>query len=189
MQTATNHIPQSDYPATVPLSVYRDLAMELQATQARLQQIERQNLQLFQENQQLRQEIHNVVQAVMHLQNIANSGKATPGNPQPHYGGKEELPTFSHAGGQQPTKTKPQVTKVPRPVQAKRKSRKNPSVYIPQPQPVYVEEQEISYYSDSEPEKSAIHSWWMLLAIAFILVSAFGAGYLVVKPLIDSQTR
>lgn len=196
MQTATNYIPQQDYPATVPLSLYRDLATELQAAQARLQQIERQNQQLFRENQQLRQEINSVVQAVMQLQNISNSSVDTQSNqnpvnqsfvnPQPNYVGKEELQTSVRPHFQKPTK--PQVSKATRPVQAKRTSRKNVSAYIPQPQPVYVEEQEISYYSDSEPEKSAIHSWWMLLAIAFILVSAFGAGYLVVKPLIDSQT-
>ncbi|MEL6167037.1 MAG: hypothetical protein AAFR37_26060, partial [Cyanobacteria bacterium J06628_3] len=57
------------YSASVPLSVYRELAAELQATQAAIHQLNQQNEHLAQENHVLRQEIAKTVNAVIHLQN------------------------------------------------------------------------------------------------------------------------
>ncbi|WP_315785928.1 hypothetical protein [Fischerella sp. JS2] len=59
-----------NYSPSVPLSVYRDLAAELQAAQARINTLTAQNQQIVQENQLLRQEIAKVVQSVLHLQNL-----------------------------------------------------------------------------------------------------------------------
>lgn len=199
MQTASNYIPQNSYPATVPLSVYRDLAAELQAAQAHIQQLTAQNQQIVRENQLLRQEIANTVQAVMHLQNIANGRQPINANYiNQHYINQDTPNSHSDFSGQQGLKTP--INEVHRPAKpnrgavrsqppAKRGVRQNFSAYTPQPETVYIEEQEISYYSDADAETSAMNSWWMLLAIALIVLTAFGAGYLVVKPLIDSNAR
>ena len=48
---------------SVPLSVYRELVKELQATQARAESLEAQNQQLVKSNRQLRQEIEGVVRS------------------------------------------------------------------------------------------------------------------------------
>lgn len=228
MQATSNYVSHDSYPATVPLSVYRDLAAELQAAQAYIQQLNGQNQHLLQENQLLRQEINNTVQAVMHLQQISQNipqnipqnissnissntngdrvytttpGKATGKNPVP----KKPIPKqtrskpVTRVAASRPTPTK----RVPKPV-----THPETQFYIPQPVPVpadiysediysediysddiYIEGQEIGYYSDREPESSAVNSWWILLAIALIIFSAFGAGYLVVRPFINSQSQ
>ena len=65
---------------SVPLTVYRELAAELQATQAMLdslhaqnQQLSRENQNLSHQNQQLLSEVHNVVNSALSLGQIADA--------------------------------------------------------------------------------------------------------------------
>jgi hypothetical protein len=58
--------------ASVPISVYRQLAAELQATQAMLDSVQLKNDQLTQQNQQLRDEIGQVAAAAQKLHQMAN---------------------------------------------------------------------------------------------------------------------
>ncbi len=58
--------------ASVPISVYRQLAAELQATQAMLDSVQLKNEQLTQQNQQLRDEIGQVAAAAQKLHQMAN---------------------------------------------------------------------------------------------------------------------
>ena len=66
------------YSPSVPLSVYRELAVELQAAQALLDSLNVQNQHLTRQNQQLRQEIEKAVQSILHLQQVvdANTGSS-----------------------------------------------------------------------------------------------------------------
>ncbi|NJO80005.1 MAG: hypothetical protein HC827_16790 [Cyanobacteria bacterium RM1_2_2] len=63
--TSSSGNPQSP---SVPISVYRELAAELQATRVMVDSLNHQNQTLGQENQKLRQEIQRVVYSVMTLQ-------------------------------------------------------------------------------------------------------------------------
>ena len=58
---------------SVPLSVYRELVKELQATQARVEFLEAQNQQLVKSNRQLRQEIETVVAQGRRLEKVVKS--------------------------------------------------------------------------------------------------------------------
>jgi hypothetical protein len=58
---------------SVPLSVYRELVKELQATQARVEFLETQNQQLVKSNRQLRQEIETVVAQGRRLERVVES--------------------------------------------------------------------------------------------------------------------
>lgn len=58
---------------SVPLSVYRELVKELEDTQAQKKFVEIENQKLFQQNQQLRQEIETVIRYTQHLQEIIAS--------------------------------------------------------------------------------------------------------------------
>jgi len=58
---------------SVPLSVYRELVKELQATQARVEFLEAQNQQLVKSNRQLRQEIETVVAQGRRLERVVES--------------------------------------------------------------------------------------------------------------------
>jgi hypothetical protein len=61
------------YSPSVPISLYRQLSAELQATQAMLDSLKGQNQQLIKQNQQLRLEIEKVVQSTLQLRQVADS--------------------------------------------------------------------------------------------------------------------
>lgn len=182
------------YPPSVPLSVYRELSTELQATQARLNALTAQNQQLAQENQLLRQEITKVVQSFLHLQDFVDS-RTTPSYHQ-----------ANHTSGDVKSSAKPptearQRQQVARPrrqpaapkVAPGKSRRKDFSVPIemgfPMPEPVFIEEQQVRYYPIAEPEVKELSGWWLVITIILIMLTAFGAGYLVVRPLFEHQNR
>jgi uncharacterized FlaG/YvyC family protein len=180
------------YSASVPLSVYRELAAELQATQVAIHQLNQQNEHLAQENHVLRQEIAKTVNAILHLQNAVNSSANVAYN-------SSSLPAFDP--GSVETKQKqyaPQKRQHQRQQVAskpvKRHSRKSPvapqvTEYIePLPEPIFIEEEQVSYYYDDESQ-SQVSGWWLIFAIVFIIVMGFGAGYVVVRPLLENHTR
>jgi hypothetical protein len=167
------------YSPSVPLSVYRDLASELQAVRAKLDVLSTQNQQLLQENQLLKQEIAKTVGSVLHLQKLVDS--------QPK-GGYRQAPSSSHF------KTEP---KKPNEAHSEKQVfRPRPPVVFsevemsnPISEPMYIEEQEENYLLDSEPESSQINRFWLIISILFIIVMGFGAGYLIVRPFLESQNR
>jgi hypothetical protein len=172
MQSVTNPFPnRTSYPPSVPLSVYRQLANELQAAQGKINQLGANNQQLSQENQVLRQEISKVVESVTKLQNLLNAST------------REHLP--------------PQVTvNTPRQPQKVVKKRVNydvpPILRSRQPQPVpsfYVEEQEVRYDYQSQPSSTELSGWRLFIGILLIIITAFGAGYLFVRPLLELRSR
>ena len=57
----------TNYAPSVPMSVYRELAAELRTNKAVIDSLNSRNQQLIQQNQFLKQEIHNVVQATLNL--------------------------------------------------------------------------------------------------------------------------
>ncbi len=71
-QGMTSSPPHQNTP-TVPMSVYRELAGELQATQKQLDGLRQENQHLQQENQTLRLEIKKLVQSVQKLDNAINN--------------------------------------------------------------------------------------------------------------------
>jgi hypothetical protein len=185
------------YPPSVPISVYRELAAELQATQARLDALTGKNHQLVQENQLLRHEITKVVQSFLHLQNLVDSSATssyhqTPRS-SPNHQATEARPRQQVSRSRQPVVP----VRVASPT-AEIPSHKNrasefsvPVVDInpPIPETVYIEEQEVSYYPPKRTEAKEFSSWWLAITILLIMLTAFGAGYLIVRPLFQHQSR
>ncbi|MGJ3247796.1 MAG: hypothetical protein ACFE0I_17175 [Elainellaceae cyanobacterium] len=62
----------NSYAPSVPLSVYRELAEELQTIKAQLETVTQQNQQLHQQNQQLHQQIDQVFQSALSLHQLVN---------------------------------------------------------------------------------------------------------------------
>ncbi len=62
------------------MSVYRELAAELRANKAVIDSLNSRNQQLIQQNQRLKQEIHNVVQATLNLGQFAGVARQAPGS-------------------------------------------------------------------------------------------------------------
>ncbi len=183
------------YSASVPLSVYRELAAELQATQIAIHQLNRQNEHLAQENHVLRQEIAKTVNAVLHLQNAVNykANVAYNSSPSPSF---NQTPVETNQKQYAPQKPKPQHQRQQvAPKRVKHHSRKSPVMpqvteYIePLPEPIFIEEEQATYYYDDESQMSQVSGWWLIFAIVFIIVMGFGAGYVVVRPLLENHTR
>lgn len=185
--------PNQAYSASVPLSVYRELAAELQAAQVAIHQLNQQNEHLAQENQVLRQKIAKTVNAVLHLQNAVNSP------PDNVYNGA------AYSSFNQPSVEKHEKQYTPQNKQYKRqnsptkkrvkRSRTSPVIpqvteYIePMPETVFIEEEQASYFYNDESELSQVSGWWLIFAIIFIIIMGFGAGYIVVRPLLENHTR
>ncbi|MCW5314856.1 hypothetical protein GTQ43_13890 [Nostoc sp. KVJ3] len=181
------------YPPSVPLSVYRELSTELQAAQARLNALTTQNQQLAQENQLLRQEITKVVESFSHLQKFVDS------QAQPSYHQVSQDPGYVKSGAKQPATQvpppqqvshprSPVVPKVP-PQKSRHQSFSPPVMEInfPIQEPVFIEEQQVSYYSATDPDVKGLNGWWLIITILLIMLTAFSAGYFVVRPLFEHQ--
>ena len=177
------------YSPSVPISVYRDLATELHSVQAKLDALTAQNQQLVQENQLLRQEIAKAVESVLRLQKLVDS--------QP----KVTSQTASQAIFDDKSQTKQRVTPISPKEQVFRGRPSSPEpspipifpsemeILTSIPEPVFIEEQEVSHYPYSESESSQVKGWWLIIAISLIIVLGFGAGYLVVRPLLENHSR
>lgn len=173
-------------PTSVPLYVYRELATELQSTQGKLDALTSQNHQLEQENQLLRQEITKVVKSCLHLQKfVASSPK--PSHSQPtDAAGEVKSPATATRPRQQASSQPPPVVN-----EKSHDSEFFAPVEITQPIPetFFIEEQEVNYYPPMEKKLKQFSGWWLAITILLIMLSAFGAGYLIVQPLFENQNR
>ncbi|MBD2387119.1 cell division protein ZapB [Cylindrospermum sp. FACHB-282] len=171
------------YSPSVPLSVYRELTAELQAAQAKLDSLSAKNHQLSQENQVLRQEITKVVELCLHLQNLVDSPSTPNSPPAPRAATQVKTATKAPVN---PAPPRQQVNRVP-----PQKSRRDDFVdtSLPIREPVFIEEQEVRYYAVPKPEVKELSGWLLVFTIFFIMVTAFSAGYLVVRPLFAHQNN
>lgn len=179
MRTISNSVPKNTpattpaYSPSVPLTVYRELAAELQTTQTKLNALTGKNQQLQGENQHLRQEIAKAVQSILHLQKVVDSYTAASLNQIPLAACNVKTET-----------SPPQETHSPSPVADSVQEN-----FFPMSEQVYIEEQEVSYYSDSKPKPKQLNSWWLILSLLFIVITAFGTGYLIVRPFFENHSR
>lgn len=187
----TNH----NYSPSVPLSVYRDLAGELQATQAKLDTLITKNQELAQENHLLRQEIATVVKSVLNLQKWADTSdnnRGTTASPVEHHAQTYQSP--SQVSPSPEIATNDFEVELPTPPPTPQSHGDNsfftiPGIEMPvSPEPVYLEEQEVAYYPTSEDKKVA-SGWWLALCVLLVIFTAFGTGYLIVRPLFQNNSR
>ena len=160
------------YSPSVPLSVYRELAADLQAVEAMLDSLDAQNQQLAKQNQQLRQEIEKAVQSVLHLKQIANSApqsnRLVSGTRQMYRSSRPPSGVRSAVKGSPPFLF-----------------REASSVYSKK---MFTEQKQGQYGRRSQPDTaSQISGWWLAIAILLIIATAFGAGYLIVRPVLQSR--
>ncbi|MDH6060170.1 hypothetical protein NWP17_06925 [Chrysosporum bergii ANA360D] len=186
MQTTASSIHQhpakppqpQTYSPSVPLYVYRELATELKLTQAKLDVLTSQNHQLEEENQLLREEISKVIQSVLHLQKLIDSSPQRKHNQVNHVTHQIKTPP-------QESSPRPSVVKQTRP---------DPHFSAPQeinhptmPETYLIEEEQVKYSPGREKEVKEFSGWWLAMTIVLIMLTAFGAGYLIVRPLFEHQ--
>ena len=179
------------YCPSVPISVYRELAAELQAAQAMLDSLNSQNQQLVKQNQQLRQEVEKVLHATHNLQQVVTSFAPVSGYPQ-------GVPLQNEGSFRQPVIQSPsrQAAAPPPP----RSSGNVPAMEFPpprqksEPAPYPYRESMVIEQDDTRSRRTPssesspqISGWLLILAIVAIVLTAFGTGFVIVRPLLGNN--
>ena len=147
--------PTVAYTPSVPVSVYKELATQLQASKALSEALNAQNQQLLRQNNQLQQELDKAI-SVLYWRQI----------------NKDPNRSFSQTQAVSRNSPSSPARSLPFPKQAK--------AAFPE-----ITEQEQGRYRRYPPEKVAdISGWSLAIAIVLIMVTAFGAGYLMMRPLV-----
>ncbi len=163
---------ESGYSPSVPVSVYRELSAELQATKAMVDSLSAQNTHLTNQNHILRQNIHQMVQVALQLGHHA--GVAHPA---------EVEMAVSPPVYEVPIQEEPQVmppAPEPKPRPPKRTKSSLSKVFTEQPG-------ENRRYSLESSAVGSLSTLWLIVSIAIIILTAFGAGFLIMRPLINDR--
>lgn len=173
------------YAPSVPISVYRELAAELHTARTMMAAMSSQNQQLIKQNQHLRIEIERVVQLSLQLRQIADSFP-----PLSH----EVLAETADADDQFIADTSSSVPDIRSrtipPKFDKPESRVEPKFEAgaSELKGIFTEQEEGRYRRNSAPERSGeLNGWWLGVVIFLIVVSAFGAGFVIVRPLLPNR--
>lgn len=193
----------SQYAPAVPMSLYKEVTAELQVAQAKLASLQAHNQQLVQQNQQLRQEVETIVQQVVQLQNAVNSAQAlnqvvSPSGSQAGLSFSMKVPNFVEESlpGTPPLSPLSPVTPTPATSYppAPDLHSQMPQLEVPAPAPT-----EAEFYTTEEPDPASLRrrsqtqppelkSTWLVVIICLIMIAAFGAGFLFVRPLLYKGT-
>lgn len=167
--TRNTAAPAANHPASVPISVYRELAAELQATRAMVDSLNLRNQQLAQDNYTLRQEMERVVHSALTLQQWINPPHAStdPGCEQPGVSGTPPRPSIEE-------------TVSAAAIAAKlREPASNP----------WLTEEAAPPQRLSHTKPARFGGLWLTLTVVAIIVTAFGAGFLVMRPFLPTANR
>lgn len=147
---------------TVPMSVYRELAGELQTTKHQLEQVKQENRQLHQQNDSLRLEIRQLAQSVQKLETLISDWQPSPTN----WVGSEKY-------SNQKAKIAPEQT----------------YEFPDYRDPNWLTHQDETSSKDVESPQSSqeINGWLLLAVIAMIILTFSGIGFMVARPLINQS--
>ncbi|MEA5597457.1 hypothetical protein [Rivularia sp. UHCC 0363] len=147
---------------SVPISVYRELAAELQATRAMIDALNGKNQQLEREHQQILQEMQRLAFSLQPW--IQNQPSFIPGQT----GSAATHPTW------QETATATAVAASLRPNE---------------PQPDWVAEQPVLSQATTQAPTGRMNSLWLILTVIAIILTAFGAGFLIMRPFLPTGSK
>lgn len=181
----------------VPISLYREVANELQTTKTDFHALKAENQHLVQQNQQLRLEIERVVQSTLHLRQLADSYRSGQGTLETFSSHLETLdfntPAIAPARDSfNPVAAKPSVSASEAAklvsTSSANGSLTDDALLNPAPAKVLTGQEGQSHPIASVEENSGeISTWWLVLVVCLIVVSAFGTGFLIVRPLLPSR--
>jgi hypothetical protein len=186
----------NNYSPSIPISLYREVTAELQSAQAMLDSLKTHNQQLLQQNQELRREVETVVQASVYLQQAVNSAQSVSqtGMPQMPSVNRFNLSAASPRLASLPSQTNyavpaaeptPATQAVAFPFPVAEPEPTAPAMSEKLPEKLFTEVPETPYRLRTQPKKSSdLSGLWLAIAIFLIVIAAFGAGYIVVRPLL-----
>jgi hypothetical protein len=194
--TAPTSPTTSSYVSSVPMTIFREMSTDLQSTKNELTQTQRQNQQLLQQNQYLRLEMQRlaeqsqeVVNTFLDVENpveLLNRSLAVEAI-EPDY--QDQWNSFEPPLPQVPARVKPTRKVVPHAQQ------RHTQIHIPlgNPQnPVlnFIEETKERWNFHSQTTTATeLSGWKMTLLMSLIILSAFGAGFLIVRPLMNNANQ
>lgn len=200
------------YSPSVPISLYREVTAELHNSKTTLTSLKTQNQQLVQQNQQLRRELENLTQAAIQFQQAINTAQKAsqselPLQRQPAF--SPEVPNFN--GQQSTNSSNPSFVELPimtqavgrtssqKPTQVSSQNPTQPPIFVPPddspvkpldlpPNQLFTEESEGRLRPTSaSSQRVELNGFWLVISIALIVIVAFGAGYWIVRPLLQQQ--
>ncbi|MER3432418.1 MAG: hypothetical protein C4288_03070 [Leptolyngbya sp. ERB_1_1] len=184
---SVNLLPQAPsigYSPSVPISVYREVVAELQATKTAMETMKTQNQQLAQQNEQLRQEIEKVVQSALQLRKFSNVvppiQSAPPAPPRLDLSLETEPVSFQI--GAMPSRMPVEPKDEPLPPHLELKPINDKLIIEQDSQP----RRKVKLEKESYIE---LNGWMLAVVIGLIVVSAFGAGFLLVRPLLTPSAK
>jgi cobalamin biosynthesis Mg chelatase CobN len=166
-------IPANPHAPSVPISLYREVATELKTTQAKLESLTVQNQQLTQQNQQLRVEIERVVQSALQLRQTADA----------HLPANRQLPMAPTASQGLELHFQPPAAPSATPPTPIALEHPEPAA----PKSLFTEQEGKLRQPSSKERQSEMGGWWLAIVICFIIVTAFGTGFFIVRPLLPSR--
>lgn len=147
---------------SVPISLYREVASELQNTRTSLQSLKTQNQELVQKNQQLRLEIERVVQSALHLRQLA------------------DVPWMEQD-------LAPAIATHDMSLAPEAQAGANSLLPTAAPLATHTEQEAKPHGVPAGEAANEISTWWLIMVIGIIILSAFGTGFLIVRPLLPSR--
>ncbi len=138
------------YSPAVPISLYREVAAELQSAKTRAESLNLQNQELVQQNQQLRLEIERVVQTALQLRQVADSFQA---------GKLSTISEPSSPGVEVHFENPPAPVTPPTPSKAPENEVSAPPVSVPPKKKLITEQKPLNLaarFSPSAPQRSAV---------------------------------
>ncbi|ASC70084.1 hypothetical protein XM38_010140 [Halomicronema hongdechloris C2206] len=182
------------YAPSVPISVYRQLATELQATKAKVEALTAQNQQVMRQNHQLRQEIHRFLQATDQLRYLAGPSQS----PQP----PPQTPPVPAPQATAPEGSQLRATRSPESKSADADADTThesgtaelvaawlkPVKSWPAAGNLFSHQSDSPHQTQPTPTQNSrdLSGLWLATTILLIVVSAFGAGFLIMKPLLNT---
>jgi hypothetical protein len=165
---------------SVPISVYRELAAELQATRAMVDSLNAKNQELTVHNQRLKQEIQRFVQSAMHLQVLVEPTQV-PVSPQ-----SGNIP--GNIPGNVPGNVRRGKTQHQTPASLPTLEEAATASMIAAQLRSTDEAEVIDTELESQPPrpKKDGGGLWLMFIVMVIMVTAFGAGFLVVRPFLPT---
>lgn len=171
---SANSSTNSGYSPSVPISLYRQVATELHESQTELGTLKRHNQQLVEQNYHLRLEIERVVQSALQLRQLADASQPETSISDSGTTESEEAPLEASIAAKPPSSPRQSTHRVDADLTAA-------------PEKLFTE-QESQPRRVARPEKaSEVGGWWLVLVIFLIVVTAFGTGFLIVRPLLPNR--
>jgi cobalamin biosynthesis Mg chelatase CobN len=169
---AASSTSSNSYAPSVPISLYREIVTELQVTKTTMESLKAQNQQLSQQNQQLRIEIERVVQSALRLRQAADA--------------QQQAFSVSESDVAQ-SNLELHVEQPPVPPVPASPSRPAAKAEKPAPEKLFTEQSAQPRRTAQLERSSETSSWWLVLVVCLIVVTAFGVGFVIVRPLLPSR--